>query len=198
VTGGTRLRCPVDVGRACTGHLSADNIMSRSRKWRRGTVYLIGDYMIKAWALENEEHVVLFNQRRVPEREDCGVVTQDTDRLMNVAFPHGSQVAEAREETPGVEGRMPRRSSVHLAHWQNGRDRVRRRQELHPVERARGGWRGGGPGARAAPPGSLEGCTDTLGGRGGSEETFIDDKDCLRGTNNTCALGRGRHTVCCV
>ena len=75
MTRGTQLRRPVDIGGACTGHLSADNIMPRSRKRHRGTVHLIGDHMIEAWALENEEHVALLNQRRVPERKDCGVVT---------------------------------------------------------------------------------------------------------------------------
>ena len=94
-----------------------------------------------------------------------------------------------------MERRLPRRSSGHFAYWLNGWDRVKRRQELHSLERARGDRRGGSPGDRAAPPGSLEGRTDTLGGRGRPEEAFVDDENCFRCTNYSCALGRGRHTV---
>ena len=46
--------------------------------------------MEEARALEDEEYITLLDQQGVPEREDRGVVTQDTDRLMNMTFPHGS------------------------------------------------------------------------------------------------------------
>jgi len=115
-----------DIGGARTGHLSANNIMTRGRKRRRSTMHLRGDYMEEAWTLEDEEDVLLFNQQGVPKGEDRGVITQDTDRLMNIALPHGSQVAEAREETPRVEGRPPYRGSGHFVHRLTGWDRARR------------------------------------------------------------------------
>jgi len=46
--------------------------------------------MVEARALEDEENITLLDQRGVPEHEDRGVVTQDTDRLMNMTFLHGS------------------------------------------------------------------------------------------------------------
>ena len=119
--------------------------------------------MIKPRLLEDKEDMLLLYQQRVPERENRGVVTQDSDRLMNITFPHRSQIAEAREETPGVEGRLPLRSGGRLVYWLSGRDWAWRRQKLHVVERAGGGKLRGGSGSRAAFPGPLEGRVDALG-----------------------------------
>ena len=120
--------------------------------------------MIKPRSLEDKEDVLLLYQQGVPEREDRGVVTQDSDRLMNITFPHRSQIAEAREETPGMEGRLPLRSGGRLAHWLSSRDRAWRWQKLHVVERAGGGKLRGGSDSRATFPGPLEGCVDAYGG----------------------------------
>jgi len=83
--------------------------------------------MIKPRPLEDKENMSLLYQQRVSERENCGVITQDSDRLMNITLPHRSQIAEAREETPGVERRLPLRSGGRLVHWLSGGDWARRR-----------------------------------------------------------------------
>jgi len=146
--------------------------------------------MIKPRPLGDKEHVLLFHQHGIPECENRGVVTQDSDRLMNITLPHRSQIAEAREETPGMEGRLPLRGGGRLVHWLIGRDWARRRQKLYVVERAGVGRTRGGPGSRAAFPGLFEGCANALGGRGGPEEALIDDENRLRRVNNARSLCR--------
>jgi len=195
-TGRTRESCwgpLVVIRRAGMRHLGPYDEMTRCREGYSGFSHPGGDYMVKTGALENEEHVTLFNQWGVPECKDRGVITQDTDCLMNVAFPYRSQVAEAREETPRMERRLPYQGSGRADHWLLSPNRHKRRQKLHVCEGARGGRLGGGPGGRVAFPRPPEGRMGALGHRNGPEEAFIDDKDSLRGTNNMRALGRGRH-----
>jgi len=86
----TRVRYSVEVGCACTGHLSANYKMPWDRKRRCGTVYLRGDHVVESWALENEEYAVLLNQRRVPDSENSGVKAKDADCLMDIVLLYRS------------------------------------------------------------------------------------------------------------